>query len=207
MHRQVSHKAEDLFFNNHSLVVWTMVHDYRLQRKYGPRARAEQMLEYDDALHALWRAAQAFDPSLGFAFSTYARQCIGRDISKALYRCGFFVNACRKKEPLENAFVEWSSPQGSEEQRRNPLPGRHSRRSPSQLFDARDSIRLVRSLLPVLRNRSERQAELMDHIFSGADPNNNAELAKIMGCSRENIRHIKNRAFQFFKRRLHAEAT
>jgi RNA polymerase sigma factor (sigma-70 family) len=143
-------------------------------------------LAYADALHAgrlgLWRAIRRFDPTRGFAFSTYAWTCIRRQVWQTV-KAQTRAQAPRLPAPvtLSQAVTD---------------PTLHVEQSAvDQVVD--DLVRRLPARL---------QSVIVAHYgLDGDAPANFAQIGRTRGVSRERVRQLHHEALRWLRQPAHSQ--
>lgn len=172
---------------------WKVIRDYIVEQNLGlvyatiarfrPQRSAWEELR-SDALFALMRAAESFDPWRGFRFSTYACSAITRSL----------IHAVRQTEKRRLRFIEYLA----------------ARQEHTERIDAGSELcvdRLCRALEMNSAELTDRESMVLASRFprDGRKERTLAEVGSTLGVSKERVRCIQNRGLAKLRQVLQAD--
>lgn len=154
-------------------------------------------LSFSEALHAgrigLWRAILGFDPSRGFAFSTYAWPAIQRRVWQAVKSNSQFHTSSEVPEPLLPLLGNGSGAL------RPPLP------DPAQVWEAAQVRRALHTLLQRLMPRL-RYVIVARYGLNGHAPSFYRHIGVALGLCGERARQLHTEALVWLRHPAHSYA-
>lgn len=173
----------------------------------GPRGRALDDM-YQDGCLGLIRAAELFDPSLGYEFSTYATFWIRRMIQVGIHEARMIrvphVTAWRARvavregddRPRVRAAVRCLALRRAAPEALDPLVAEDA--PPPDL----DGPAVALSILPPRM----RAIVTRRHGLDGSEPASLAAVGRELGISKERVRQVEGRAFDLLRMRIDPES-
>lgn len=136
-----------------------------------------------DAFLALWKAADTFDASKGYAFSTYAYTCINNAIRQLLRA----HKSTRQLRTIALETLHDTDDDRSNDAAMEQMLSCHETPESSLLFEELQSVVSEKSLLVYNRTSSDRQRAIVAQWLAADCKINQAEIAERLGVSQSYV--------------------